>query len=43
MEHRAAMIGGSVSIEPNATGGTLVRCVFPSATAPKETNDVSRG
>jgi signal transduction histidine kinase len=42
MEHRAAMIGGSVSIEPNPTGGTLVKCVFPSPTAPKQTNDVSR-
>ena len=29
MSHRAAMIGGSLSIEPNATGGTLVRCWFP--------------
>jgi signal transduction histidine kinase len=28
MEHRAAMIAGNVSIEPNPTGGTLVKCIF---------------
>jgi signal transduction histidine kinase len=38
MTHRATMIGGSVSIEPNPTGGTLVKCSFPSsAPSPKET------
>jgi signal transduction histidine kinase len=29
MAHRAGMIGGSFSVEPNPTGGTLVRCVLP--------------
>ena len=29
MAHRAAMIGGRFSIEPNPTGGTLVRCSIP--------------
>ena len=29
MAHRAAMIGASFSIEPNPTGGTLVRCSIP--------------
>jgi signal transduction histidine kinase len=28
MEHRAAMIGGSFSIEPGPTGGTIVTCSF---------------
>ena len=44
MEHRATMIGGSISIEPNPTGGTLVKCFFPAPTAPKQTveNDVIR-
>jgi signal transduction histidine kinase len=31
MAHRASMIGGRFSIEPNATGGTLVRCSVPVA------------
>jgi len=38
MAHRAAMIGGAFSIEPNATGGTLVTVSVP--TAPKQ--NVSR-
>lgn len=29
MAHRAAIIGGTFSIEPNPTGGTLVRCSVP--------------
>lgn len=29
MAHRAAMIGGIFSIEPNPTGGTLVKCSVP--------------
>lgn len=34
MAHRAAMIGGTFSIEPNPTGGTFVKCSIPvSATA----------
>jgi signal transduction histidine kinase len=29
MAHRAAMIGGTFSIEPNPTGGTFVKCTMP--------------
>jgi signal transduction histidine kinase len=29
MAHRAGIIGGEVAVEPNPTGGTLVRCWFP--------------
>ena len=29
MAHRAAMMGGTFSIEPNPTGGTFVECVVP--------------
>ena len=29
MAHRAGMIGGELSIEPNPTGGTFVTCSFP--------------
>jgi signal transduction histidine kinase len=29
MAHRASLIGGALSIEPNPTGGTLVTCSFP--------------
>jgi signal transduction histidine kinase len=29
MAHRAAIIGGTLSIEPNLTGGTLVKCHLP--------------
>jgi signal transduction histidine kinase len=29
MAHRAAMIGGNFSIEPNPTGGTFVKCSIP--------------
>jgi signal transduction histidine kinase len=31
MAHRAAIIGGTFSIEPNLTGGTLVKCHLPAA------------
>jgi signal transduction histidine kinase len=31
MAHRAAMIGGAFSIEPNPTGGTFVKCSMPLA------------
>jgi len=31
MAHRATMIGASFSIEPNATGGTLVQCSLPAS------------
>ena len=30
MAHRAAMIGGTFSIEPNPTGGTFVKCSIPA-------------
>ena len=30
MAHRAAMIGGTFSIEPNPTGGTFVKCSLPT-------------
>ena len=30
MAHRAALIGGTFSIEPNPTGGTSVECTLPS-------------
>jgi signal transduction histidine kinase len=33
MAHRAAMIGGSFSLEPAPTGGTIVTCSMPSASA----------
>ena len=33
MAHRAAMIGGSFAIEPGPTGGTIVTCSVPNATA----------
>jgi two-component system CheB/CheR fusion protein len=32
MAYRAAMIGGTFSIEPNPTGGTFVKCSVPAAT-----------
>ena len=31
MAHRAAMIGGTFSIEPNPTGGTFVKCSIPAS------------
>jgi signal transduction histidine kinase len=31
MAHRAAMIGGTFSMEPNPTGGTFVKCSVPAA------------
>ncbi len=34
MAHRAAMINATITIEPNPTEGTLVRCVFPVAPTP---------
>jgi signal transduction histidine kinase len=33
MAHRATMMGGAISIEPNPTGGTLVKCSFPASAA----------
>ncbi|MBI3878417.1 MAG: sensor histidine kinase [Verrucomicrobia bacterium] len=38
MAHRAAMIGAEFSIEPNPTGGTLVKCSLPAAHASRESN-----
>ncbi len=35
MAHRAAMMGGTFSIEPNPTGGTFVKCSVPAATTTK--------
>jgi signal transduction histidine kinase len=35
MAHRAAIIGGTFSIEPNPTGGTFVKCSIPMATTAK--------
>lgn len=29
MSHRARMLGGSLTVEPEAGGGTLVRCIVP--------------
>jgi signal transduction histidine kinase len=39
MSHRATMIGGVVAIEPNATGGTLVRCSFPTRPESPKTDE----
>jgi signal transduction histidine kinase len=36
MAHRAAMIGAEFSIEPNPTGGTLVRCSLPVSPQARE-------
>ena len=30
MAHRAAMIGGTISVEPAPAGGTMVTCSFPN-------------
>lgn len=35
MAHRAAMTGGTFSIEPNPTGGTFVKCSIPVSTTAK--------
>jgi signal transduction histidine kinase len=35
MAHRAAMIGGIFSIEPNPTGGTFAKCSIPAGTTAK--------
>jgi len=36
MAHRAAMIGGTFSVEPNPTGGTFVKCSVPLAAVTRE-------
>jgi len=41
MAHRAAMIGAAIALEPNPTGGTLVRCSFPLAPPPVRPNVAS--
>jgi signal transduction histidine kinase len=33
MAHRAAMIGGTFAVEPGPTGGTIVTCSIPLASA----------
>lgn len=35
MAHRAAIIGGKFSIEPNPTGGTFVKCSIPAPASTK--------
>lgn len=35
MAHRAGMIGGTFSIEPNPTGGTFVKCSIPAGAESK--------
>jgi signal transduction histidine kinase len=39
MAHRAAMIGGTFSIEPNPTGGTFVKCTIPASAKDNFPND----
>jgi signal transduction histidine kinase len=34
MAHRAAIAGGTFSVEPNPTGGTFVRCSLPASAEP---------
>ena len=36
MAHRAAIIGGTFSIEPNPTGGTFVKCSMPASAKDKK-------
>jgi two-component system sensor kinase FixL len=35
MSHRARMLGGVLTVEPQAGGGTLVRCVLPQSPHPQ--------
>lgn len=39
MAHRAMMIGGTFSIEPNPTGGTFVKCTIPMSANNNSPND----
>ena len=41
MAHRAAMIGGTFSIEPAPTGGTIVACSLPKATSPSHSKSAA--
>ena len=41
MAHRAAMIGGTFAIEPAPTGGTIVTCSIPKASATSGTQPAS--
>ncbi len=38
MAHRAAMLNGAFSIEPGATGGTIVTCAFRTPAAPPQSS-----
>jgi signal transduction histidine kinase len=40
MAHRASMIGGSFTIEPAPTGGTIVTCWFPKTATENRTEEV---
>ena len=42
MAHRAGMIGGTLAIESNPTGGTLVKCSLPKAAIPASGYDVTQ-
>jgi signal transduction histidine kinase len=39
MNCRARMIGGSLEIRPNSSGGTLVSCMFPLPMSPSPVKD----
>ena len=38
MAHRASMVGGTFSIEPAPTGGTIVTCSLPKSSKPVKTS-----
>jgi signal transduction histidine kinase/CheY-like chemotaxis protein len=42
MHYRAAMIGGTLSIESQPQGGTRVECIFPFAAGPSESRSHAR-
>lgn len=42
MGYRAAMIGATVSIEPNPNGGTIVKCVMPNRPPVKKNGRASK-
>jgi signal transduction histidine kinase len=43
MAYRAAMIGGSFTIEPAPTGGTIVTCSFRRTSVPSSRPDDKHG
>jgi signal transduction histidine kinase len=43
MSHRAAMIGAAIALEPNPTGGTLVRCSFATGSHTTKTRERGEG